>query len=59
MRFIKRVGPLFGALAVAQQFPSAPKGLEVVSSQLFKGAEISYKEVMTPLTPVNCTDLEL
>jgi carboxypeptidase C (cathepsin A) len=44
MRFIKRLSPLFGALAVAQKFPSAPKGLEVVSSQLFKGAEISYKE---------------
>ncbi|KAM0546446.1 hypothetical protein ACHAPJ_010913 [Fusarium lateritium] len=44
MRLLQSVSPLFAALAVAQEFPPAPKGLEVVSSKLFKGAEISYKE---------------
>jgi hypothetical protein len=46
MRSIKRFLPLFGALVAAQEFPATPEGLEVVSSKLFKGAEISYKEVI-------------
>ncbi|KAM0242208.1 hypothetical protein ACHAP5_007295 [Fusarium lateritium] len=44
MRSTKNFFALFGALVTAQDFPSTPEGLEVVSSKLFKGAEISYKE---------------
>jgi hypothetical protein len=45
MRSVKCLFTLFGALVAAQEFPATPEGLEVVSSKLFKGAEISYKEV--------------
>lgn len=45
MRSTKSLFTLFGALVAAQKFPATPEGLEIVSSKLFKGAEISYKEV--------------
>jgi hypothetical protein len=45
MRLPKSLGLAFGSLVAAQEWVAAPKGLEVVSSKLFNGAEISYKKV--------------
>jgi hypothetical protein len=36
--------PLLGGLAAAQQFVPQPQNLELVTSELFEGAEISYKK---------------
>ncbi|KAF5021313.1 hypothetical protein F66182_6711 [Fusarium sp. NRRL 66182] len=44
MKFVKSINPLLGVLAASGGYPTSPKGLEVVSSKLFKGAEITYKE---------------
>ncbi|KAF6527310.1 hypothetical protein HZS61_010354 [Fusarium oxysporum f. sp. conglutinans] len=44
MRLSKSLGLAFGSLVAAQEWVAAPKGLEVVSSKLFNGAEISYKK---------------
>ncbi|KAF4481653.1 Carboxypeptidase S1 like A [Fusarium agapanthi] len=43
MRLSKSLGLAFVSLVAAQEWVAAPKGLEVVSSKLFNGAEISYK----------------
>lgn len=45
MRLSKSIGLAFVSLVAAQEWVAAPKGLEVVSSKLFNGAEISYKKV--------------
>ncbi len=45
MRLSKSFGLAFVSLVAAQEWVAAPKGLEVVSSKLFNGAEISYKKV--------------
>ncbi|KAI1047753.1 hypothetical protein LB505_006446 [Fusarium chuoi] len=41
MRLSKSIGLAFVSLVAAQEWVAAPKGLEVVSSKLFNGAEIS------------------
>ncbi|KAF9770032.1 hypothetical protein IL306_012477, partial [Fusarium sp. DS 682] len=43
MRLLEGFVLIFGSLVAAQEWVAAPKGLEVVSSKLFNGAEISYK----------------
>jgi hypothetical protein len=43
--------PLLGGLAVAQQFVPPPQNLELVTSELFEGAEISYKKVCLVFGP--------
>jgi len=45
MRLSKSLGLAFVSLVAAQEWVAAPKGLQVVSSKLFNGAEISYKKV--------------
>lgn len=45
MKLSKNLGLAFVSLVAAQEWVAAPKGLEVVSSKLFNGAEISYKKV--------------
>ncbi|KAF4997261.1 hypothetical protein FGRMN_3996 [Fusarium graminum] len=44
MRSFKPFVALFGVLGAAQEFPATPEGLQIFSSKLFEGAEISYKE---------------
>ncbi|KAF5661628.1 carboxypeptidase S1 like A [Fusarium circinatum] len=44
MRLSKSLGLAFVSLVAAQEWVAAPKGLQVVSSKLFNGAEISYKK---------------